>query len=264
MVSRMDLTKVIEPVLRPSRIKDAEKVDTIILDPGHGGHDRGATSRFGAEAEFALDTAQRTRDLLRRLGFKVYLTRESNVFIPLDARVKFANKFPNAIFVSIHYNSGQTGAAGVETYTLAPRGVPSTASDGPRVSDLVACSGNAHDAANMALATATHAALITKLAPFDRGIKRARFVVIPGVLIEGGFVSNAGESSRIASALYRQNLAAAIATALQNYRLAVGPRVLPSAVGPLVELNSPDTAPTGNVGETRPNAPIVLTPTSTR
>lgn len=268
LVSRMDLTKVIEPVLRPSRIKDAELVDTIILDPGHGGHDRGATSGFGAEAQFALDTAQRTRDLLRRLGFKVYLTRESNVFIPLDARVKFANKFKNAIFVSIHYNSGQSAAAGVETYTLAPRGVPSTASDGPRVSDLQLCAGNTHDAANMALATATHASLIKKLAPFDRGIKRARFVVIrdiaiPGVLIEGGFLSNAGESSRIASSAYRQNIAAAIASALQNYRRAVAPRVS-TAVGPLVELNSPSVRPGGNVGETRHDAPIVHTPTARR
>lgn len=267
LVSRMDLTKVIEPVLRPSRIKDADKVATIILDPGHGGHDRGATCRYGAEADFTLDTARRTRDLLRRQGFKVYLTRESDVFIPLEARVKFANKFEDAIYVSIHFNSGQSAAAGVETYTLAPRGVPSTASDGPRVSDLKACAGNAHDAANMALATATHAALVTKLSPFDRGIKRARFVVIrdiviPGVLIEGGFVSNPGESARIASGAYRQMLASAIASALQNYRQAVGPRIPPS-VGPLVELKSRDTPASAKVGEDTANAPTVLTPTAT-
>ncbi len=266
LVSRMDLTKVIEPVLRPSRIRGAEMVNTIILDPGHGGHDRGATCRYGEEADFTLDTARRTRDLLRRQGLKVYLTRESDVFIPLEARVKFANKFENAIYVSIHFNSGQSAAAGVETYTLAPRGVPSTASDGPRVSDLKACAGNAHDAANMALATATHAALVTKLAPFDRGIKRARFVVIrdimiPGVLIEGGFVSNPGESARIASSAYRQVLAAAIAAALQNYRQAIGPR-LPDAVGPLVDLKSRETAVVRKMGKDSPNAPTVLTPTA--
>ena len=60
LVSRMDLSKVIEPVLRPSRIKGADLVDTVVLDPGHGGHDNGATSIFGNEKP-ALDVALRTR-----------------------------------------------------------------------------------------------------------------------------------------------------------------------------------------------------------
>ena len=67
--------------------------------------------------------------------------------------------------------------------------------DGPRVSDLQECPGNARDAENMALATATHAAMIVRSRMYDRGIKRARFVVIrditiPGVLVEGGFLCN--------------------------------------------------------------------------
>lgn len=267
LVSRMDLTKIIEPVLRPSRIRGAEKIDTVILDPGHGGHDRGARSRWGDEKNFSLDVARRTRELLRKSGYKVYLTRESDVFIPLDARVRFANKFSNAIFISIHFNSGQPAAAGVETYTLAPRGVPSTASDGPRVSDLQLCAGNTKDAENMALATATHAALISRLKPFDRGIKRARFVVIrditiPGVLIEGGFLSNAGESRRIASSEYRQTLADAIARAVQHYRTAVGPSRRPASLGPLVELKPKDATASRRIDESTPNAPLVVTPTA--
>lgn len=265
LISRMDLTKVIEPVLRPGRIPNAEKFDTVILDPGHGGHDRGATSRWGDEKNFALDVAFKTRELLRQEGFKVHLTRERDVFIPLADRVKFANKFENAIFVSIHFNSGQSAAAGVETYTLAPRGVPSTASDGPRVSDLQACVGNVHDAANMAVATAMHAALITRTRAFDRGIKRARFVVIrditiPGVLIEGGFLSNAGESRRVASTEYRKTLAEAITAAVKNYRRSVGPPPQ-SAIGPLVELK-PENAPAPTVQIGAPNAPLVVTPTA--
>ncbi len=228
-VSRMDLTKVIEPVLRPSRIKNAESIDTIILDPGHGGHGNGAYSPFGWEKTFALDVANRTRLLLLQAGYKVHLTRTTDVFVPLEQRVRFANKFDNALFISIHFNSGGAGT-GLETYTLAPRGVPSMMADGPRISDLEACAGNAHDAENMALATATHAALVVRSKMYDRGIKRARFVVIrdltiPGVLIEGGFLSNTYDAKLIATAEYRQQMASCVLQAVSNYRRAVGPQL---------------------------------------
>ena len=100
--------------------------------------------------------------------------------------------------------------------------------DGPRISDLELCAGNARDAENMALATATHAALVVKSKLYDRGIKRARFVVIrdiqiPGVLIEGGFMSNSYDAKVIATAEYRQQMATAIVTAVNNYRRAVEP-----------------------------------------
>jgi len=231
-VSRMDLVKVIEPVLRPGKIKDAELVDTIILDPGHGGHDNGAMSPFGNEKTFSLDVANRARMLFLQQGYKVYMTRNSDEFIPLEDRVRFANRFPNALFISIHFNSGGAGT-GLETYTLAPRGVPSMMADGPRISDLQECPGNSRDAENMALATATHASLEVHLKAFDRGmydrgIKRARFVVIrditiPGVLVEGGFLSNSYDARLIATPEYRAGMAASIFQAVQTYRRAVGP-----------------------------------------
>jgi N-acetylmuramoyl-L-alanine amidase len=141
--------------------------------------------------------------------------------------VRFANKFPNALFISVHFNSGGAGT-GLETYTLAPRGVPSMMADGPRVSDLQECKGNCRDAENMALATATHAALVVRSKMYDRGIKRARFVVIrdvriPGVLIEGGFQSNVSDAKLIATPDYRHKMAASIYQAVQNYRRAVAP-----------------------------------------
>lgn len=227
-VSRMDLVKVIEPVLRPSKIKGGDPVDTIILDPGHGGHDLGAgAGAVNREKDYALDTANRARLRLMQAGFKVYMTRTTDVFVPLEDRVAFANKFPNALFVSIHFNSSGAGT-GIETYTLAPRGVPSMMADGPRVSDANECKGNCRDAENIALATATHASLIVRSRMYDRGIKRARFVVIrditiPGVLIEGGFLSNGYDARMIAQPAYRENLAAAVVDASLNYRAAVSP-----------------------------------------
>jgi len=227
-VSRMDLVKVIEPVLRPSKIKGAEQVDTIILDPGHGGHDNGALSAYGNEKTFTLDVANRVRVLLLQAGLKVFMTRSTDVFVPLEERVQFANKFPNGLFISIHFNSGGNGT-GLETYTLAPRGVPSMMADGPRIADLQPGPGNACDAENMALATATHAAMVVHSKMYDRGIKRARFVVIrditiPGVLIEGGFLSNPFDARLIAMPEYRQQMALSIYQAVMMYRKAVGPQ----------------------------------------
>ncbi len=195
IISRMDLTKVIEPVLRPSRIRNAAVIDSVVLDPGHGGYDNGATSVWGYEKTYALDVACRARALLEAQGLRVYMTRTTDEFIPLEERVRFANAHPTALFIAIHFNSGGTDANGIETYTLAPRGVPSMAADGPMLSDLRPCAGNVCDAENMALACATHASLICHSRLYDRGIKRARFVVIrditiPGVLVEGGFLSN--------------------------------------------------------------------------
>ena len=242
LVSRMDLTKIIEPVLRPSRISGAEKIDTIVLDAGHGGHDAGAVGPLGREKDYTLDVACRARQILMQHGFKVHMTRIDDRFIPLEDRVRFANQFSNALFISIHFNSGGSAASGLEVYTLAPRGVPSMMSDGPRVSDLQLCPGNIRDSENMALACATHASIVAHSQMYDRGIKRARFVVIrdvkiPAVLIEGGFVSSTHDSRIIANTQFRQNMAFCIAAAAQNYRNAVGPQMTASA-GASVQLRA--------------------------
>lgn len=260
-ISRMDLVKVIEPVIRPSKIKGADLVDTVILDPGHGGHDQGAFSPYGNERTFTLDVANRARMLFLQAGFKVHLTRSTDTFVPLADRVKFANRFSNALFLSIHFNSGGAGT-GIETYTLAPRGVPSMMADGPRVSDGVECAGNKRDAENMALATATHAAMIVRSRMHDRGIKRARFVVIrditiPGVLVEGGFLSSGQDAKLIATAAYRQQMAASMVQAVINYRRAVG------NAAPQVAVQAPpaESDDTENLRlEMRSGAPVRGTP----
>jgi N-acetylmuramoyl-L-alanine amidase len=245
----MDLVKVIEPVLRPSKIKGAETVDTIVLDPGHGGHANGAYSPYGWEKQYALDVCNRARMLFLQAGLKVYMTRTNDTFVSLEDRVKFANRFDNALFISVHFNSGGAGT-GLETYTLAPRGVPSMMADGPRVSDLQECPGNARDAENMALATATHAAMVVRSKMYDRGIKRARFVVIrditiPGVLIEGGFLSNSHDAKLIATPEYRQGMATSIFQAVQNYRRAVAPQApqIAAKIAPAPRVDTGSDAP---------------------
>jgi N-acetylmuramoyl-L-alanine amidase len=155
------------------------------------------------------------------------LTRSADVFVRLEDRAAFANRQSNAVFVSVHFNAGaREDAGGVETYSLAPRGVPSTNNANVSLADFQPCVGNIRDPENIALATAMHTALITKLGVSDRGIKRARFIVlrdsnIPAVLIEGGFLTNALDRVRIATPIYRQILAQAILQGVLSYNRAV-------------------------------------------
>ena len=230
LISVMDVSKIIEPVLRPSRIQKPEKVETVVLDPGHGGSDNGASSNFGSEKIFTLDVALAARRELIRAGYRVEMTRATDTAVSLEERVNIANRFGRAIFVSIHFNSS-AGGSGVESYALAPEGVTSNMSSEHHVSaaDVARHAGNAQDERNIALTASIHASVLTRLAAFDRGVRHARFHVlrdvnIPAVLVEGGFLSDASEGQRIATSSYRQRLGAAIAQGIQNYNAAVNYR----------------------------------------
>jgi N-acetylmuramoyl-L-alanine amidase len=225
LVSRLDLCKIIEPNLRPELIEGMQSVKTVILDPGHGGHDRGATSKFGYEKDFALDVALRARPLLEKAGYKVIMTRATDVFIPLEQRPAVANNIPNSIFISIHFNSSSTNAdaRGFEIFSCAPRGAPATNDAGPRERDLREEAGNAVDMPSGALACSVFHALLGQVPMVDRGVKHARFAVLrlctqPAVLIECGFVSNNAESTLISSAAWRAHVAEAIVDGVENYR----------------------------------------------
>src|SRR5438045_8579774 len=120
LVSRTDVAKTIEPLVRPHRVPDVGKVQTVVLDPGHGGHDKGQVSRYGNEKDFALDVARKLRPLLQAKGLRVIMTREGDYFVPLEVRAKIANAARNSIFVSIHLKatSDHPNDRGVEIFTF--------------------------------------------------------------------------------------------------------------------------------------------------
>src|SRR5438552_13487391 len=128
LVSRTDVAKTIEPQLRPHRVPNAGKVETVVLDPGHGGHDKGAVCRYGNEKDFALDVARKVRPLLQAKGLRVIMTREGDYFVPLEVRAQIANAARNSIFVSIHFNASNDdpNATVFEIFSFTPRGAPST------------------------------------------------------------------------------------------------------------------------------------------
>jgi N-acetylmuramoyl-L-alanine amidase len=177
----------------------SQTFNTVVLDAGHGGKDSGAWRRHGPpEKAVALDVALRVNEKLRDSQLKTVLTRNNDVFIPLDTRVAIGNRQDNAIFVSIHFNdSRRSGVQGFETYYHSPY---------------------AFD-----LAAAIERNLATIPGTTDRGVHTARYRVLrnlryPSVLVECGYLSNRSERRDVASSDYREQLADKIAEAIVNYR----------------------------------------------
>src|SRR5712691_5306215 len=160
----------------------------IVIDAGHGGFDRGGIPRQRiAEKDMTLDVALRLRKKLLAAGYRVVMTRDSDVFVPLPGRVAIANSNRNAIFICIHFNSAaRTGANGVETYYYR------------------------RDA--MALAANIHRNVIAGAPSENRGIRRRGYYVLrkttsPGVLVECGFLTNPAEGQLALTSDYRDKLA---------------------------------------------------------
>jgi len=170
---------------------------TIIVDAGHGGFDRGGVpgQRIG-EKDKTLDVAQRLRTILQAQGYRVIMTRDSDVFIPLPTRCAIANNYRGASFVSIHFNcASRVGANGIETYYYRP------------------------DSAG--LAASIHRNVVSISPSENRGIRRRGFYVlrrtaIPSVLVECGFLTNPTEGRLALSADYRQKLAEQIARGINR------------------------------------------------
>lgn len=225
LVSRIDLSKLIDPVLRPSHIANGPLFTTVVVDPGHGGHDPGARGVFGNEETYTLDTSLRLAKQLKARGLKVVMTRTSDSYPSLPQRVGIANSTPSSVFVSVHFNSSGSTAQGVETYALAPQGTNRSRKEDSE-NDAVRFRGNTRDSENIALATAVHASMLYQLKAVDRGVLRDRWFLLkgiqtPGILVEGGFITSPVECAKIHNPLYRERLAGAIAAGIMNYRNAL-------------------------------------------
>ena len=162
LVSRTDLAKTIEPLVRPHRLPNMGKIQTVVLDPGHGGYDKGQVSRNGSEKDFALDVARKLRPILQAKGLRVIMTREGDYFVPLEVRAKIANSARNSIFVSIHFNAtnDDPNATGFEIFSFTPRGAPSTSDTNITSSAVNKQPGSATDAESLALSACIYHSLL--------------------------------------------------------------------------------------------------------
>jgi N-acetylmuramoyl-L-alanine amidase len=270
LVSRIDLAKTIEPQLRPHMIQRTGKIQTIVLDAGHGGFDKGAASPFGNEKSYALEVARQLRPMLQAKGFKVVMTRENDVFIPLEVRARIANATKDSIFVSIHFNATNSNphATGFEIFSLTPRGAPSTNDESLALHFVNSQEGSPVEAQSFELsAVVYHSMLGHFLQEFDRGIKRARFAVlrhtrIPSILVEGGFLSETGDAKQIADVDWRKQYAESICTGLEGYRALVERKQRPMLVAEYRaraagEITVVDlTAPPSKLDQDEPSMPV--------
>jgi N-acetylmuramoyl-L-alanine amidase len=222
-VRAADIKSTLCPLLLPNP-PILHRAKVIVLDPGHGGADSGARSISGGnEKDYTLDWALRLRSLLQSDGWEVFLTRSTDMEVPLTNRVTLAESVQADLFLSLHFNSSAPDKAGLETYCLTPAGVPSTLTRGYADELDLTLPNNSHDARNLQLSVLLHRSLLEVAGKRDRGIRRARFPAVlrtqnrPAVLIEGGYLSNMMESRLISSPVYRHKLAAAIAEALRPF-----------------------------------------------
>src|SRR5437867_1969249 len=184
--------------VRASRTSESsDSLSTVVIDAGHGGHDRGGIpGQRIAEKTMTLDVAQRLGSVLSASGYRVVMTRDSDVFVPLPTRVAIANSYRNAIFVCIHFNATQRrGAGGIETYFYSRESLP--------------------------LASAIHSYVVGGAPSSNRGVRRRGFYVlrktsIPAVLVECGFLTNPTEAAYASSTSYRQKLAEEIAAGVRG------------------------------------------------
>lgn len=224
VVTETDARKVLAPLLEPSSYLASRDYKVVVLDPGHGGDDRGAKGRRNVEEKrVVLDVARRARLHLANAGLKVFLSRETDRFIELGERSAKTGRWSGDIFVSIHLNSAPSSApSGLETFVLATPGYPTTAGTVASRSDRLSYSGNSYDAANTVLGYHLQRALVSKAGGDDRGVRRARFMVLrnapcPAALIECGFLSNSKEESLMLQANHREAIALAISKGVLDY-----------------------------------------------
>lgn len=230
-----------------------EPLHTMVIDPGHGGHDVGAVGPTGLqEKELSLDIARRVATHLQEeLGVRVVLTRARDQFIGLRERTALANRERADLFVSIHVNAAPVAAAtGTETYFLsneATDGAARRAAEyenrligldaGPRSGQPdvlrsilwdLAQSDFQQESSRVAETLQNH--LDRALRRPSRGVKQAPFYVLggaamPAVLVEIGFISNPQEEQRLRDDGYRDRIARALAVGIAAYKRSYDQRV---------------------------------------
>ena len=178
---------------------DARKISRVIIDAGHGGKDKGANRGKVYEKDLALKVAFLVEKMLKAKGMPVTLTRRSDTFISLRSRADIANRYTNAIFVSIHFNA-HTGTRlnGVETYYFGGEG--------------------------QKLAAHVHLRMLSRLNPRNGNTRQRQDLGVlkatrcPAILVECGYISNPAEREKCLTAAYQENCARAIVDGIWAYK----------------------------------------------
>ena len=234
----------------PSSSEPAKNKFIVMIDPGHGGKDPGATGKNGTrEKDVVLEVARKLKARLNRdKGVKAMLTRESDTFIPLLERINIAHRNKADLFVSIHadaspnaqlngstvYILSETGASSEAARLLAESenaydvkfgGMRINGASNPLASVLIDLSQNAMAERSLSLAKGVLTELSKVNDPLRKRVESAGFVVlkspdIPSMLVETAFISNPAEEKRLRTAEYQQKIANAMYKGIKRYQVA--------------------------------------------
>jgi N-acetylmuramoyl-L-alanine amidase len=229
-------------------------VARVVIDAGHGGHDPGAQANGVNESELTLDVASRLSKLLQKQpGVEVVMTRDTDVFVPLEERTAIANREGADLFLSIHANASRSPKAhGVETYFLNFANNPEAEAVAARenstsgramhnLPDIVKAIAlnnkldESRDFAELVQRSMVHKLGTRNKQLRDLGVKQAPFVVLigasmPSVLAEISFVTHRQEGILLKSGAYRQQIAEALFDAVVKYQEALK-RPRPGIIG---------------------------------
>ncbi|MBN1998052.1 N-acetylmuramoyl-L-alanine amidase [candidate division KSB1 bacterium] len=214
------------------------KIDLIIIDPGHGGRDPGAIGKNGTyEKKITLEIAKKLKtEIEKQLDVKVLLTRNNDVFLPLERRTKYANQKNGKLFLSIHADSNpHRGLSGHTVYFMGPAKTEEarraaqlensvirfedTRNHYEELSDasfiLAANAQNSFNKESQAFASAVNDELKNETGRNGYGVRQAGFYVLygasmPNILIETGFLSNSANELDLNNKTYQQKIARAI------------------------------------------------------
>lgn len=242
-------TPVIKPPVtnqppQPGKPNKLNRQPVIMIDPGHGGEDPGATGPSGLhEKDVVLAIGREIKKILDSYGYKTYMTRNEDIFIPLGVRVAKARKLQADVFVSVHADAfTNPSAKGTGVYALSPKGATSAAAK------YLAQTQNAADSiggvnystdknVNNTLFDLTQTATIndslklgkdvlnqlSRINNLHKGsVDQANFAVlkapdIPSILVETAFISNPIEERLLSSSDFRQKVASSIASGIKEY-----------------------------------------------
>lgn len=204
------------PVIEPAVVAHRP---VIVLDAGHGGEDEGCKAGDIVEKHGTLKVTKIVKKHLNNMGYRVVLTRDRDVTVPLKKRSVIANKHSNSLFVSIHYNSAPAKEAkGIEVY-YCDQSV-AAAGHGAQVHTI------AHKRNNNSqrLATSILDRMVGIAGAASRGVKKGKFHVIretsvPSVLVELGFITNPKEYRLMHDEIYLDKLARGLANGIHEYIL---------------------------------------------
>jgi len=231
----------------------AQKVQRVVIDAGHGGHDPGAVGKYSKEKDITLSIALKTGNLIKEhlKDVEVIYTRKTDVFVELHRRARIANEAKADLFISIHCNANKsTTPYGSETYVMglhrsdANLAVAQLENASILLEDdyhvqyegfdprspegyiFFSMLQNAFLDQGLDLASRVQGHFRDHVKLYDRGVKQAGFLVLykttmPSVLIEAGFISNANEEKLLASEGGQNKIAQAIFRAVKDYKHAV-------------------------------------------